>query len=355
MKTRLGKIAQLPKSIRDDLNHRIENGKQGTELLEWLNGLPETKEIIAQKFDNQPITRCNLSDWRHGGFLDWRADQNREARIQRISESGESLQKAEAGDLFENFARITVAEMMDDLDALQKCRGQKRAQNLHNLVRDLARLQNAYNRSRWAALAWTKYNDTLPTEPETKNPKPETVSELDLSAIASATAETPNAKLVTPLTTTALVPDCAESKTVPPDDSEPKPDGNGMYVIHFTNCDCDEPCPKCHAPDSNYPLEEAIRDRQYYRKYGRFPCDRRGKARALINVACDCSCDRCDINTPPAFPHDPMPRHEPKPSDENPSAIAAPQPQIQPLNAHTDFLRRMALLKTATLANPPRT
>src|SRR4051812_33273533 len=116
MKTRNGKIAQLPKPIRDDLNHRLENGKQGKELLEWLNSLPETKDLIAQKFDNQPITPSNLSDWRHGGFLDWRADQLREARVKRICETGGNLEKAEAGDLFENFARITIAEMMVDLD-----------------------------------------------------------------------------------------------------------------------------------------------------------------------------------------------------------------------------------------------
>src|SRR3954463_11051197 len=115
MKTRLGKIAKLPKPIRDDLNHRLENGKQSPELLEWLNSLPETKELITQKFDNQPITKSNLSDWRHGGFQDWRADQLREARIQRICETGGTLEQAETGDLFEHFARITVAEMMVDL------------------------------------------------------------------------------------------------------------------------------------------------------------------------------------------------------------------------------------------------
>jgi hypothetical protein len=33
MKTRTGKIARLPKPIRDELNHRLENGAAAPELL----------------------------------------------------------------------------------------------------------------------------------------------------------------------------------------------------------------------------------------------------------------------------------------------------------------------------------
>ena len=287
MKTRIGKIAQLPKSIRDDLNHRLENGKQGRELLEWLNSLPETKELITQKFDNQPVTASNLSDWRHGGFQDWRADQIREARIQRICETGSSLEQAEAGDLFENFARITIAEMMVNLDAVQKLRGEKRDQKMKHLVRDLARLQNAYNHSRRTDLAWTKYNDT--NNSGTGVPPVRSNEPSDLTPPTSPLSP-PNATSSPPA---PLVPDCAKSQAVDPNDPEPKPDGNGMYVLHFTNCNCHEPCPTCHAPDSDYPLDDATRDHRYYRKYFRYPKDRHGKQRFLINVICDCACQRC--------------------------------------------------------------
>ena len=356
MITRTGKIAQLPKSIRDDLNHCLENGKQGPELLEWLNALPETKHVLAEKFDNQPITKSNLSDWRQGGFLEWQQDQAREARIQRISESGESLQQAETGDLFENFARIAVAELMADLDGLQKLGGEQRTQYLHNLVRDLARLQNAYNRSRWSALAWTKYNDT----PGSASPSARTVPP----------ARCPDPKLETSM---AVVPNRAESQAVAPDDSEPKPDGNGMYVLHFTNCDCDEPCPKCHAPDSDYPLDEALPDYQFKKKHFRNPRDRHGKERFLINVACDCFCDRCaeKINgvrpspaaaTSPAKPAanlPPLTSEKPLTSENrcardghtleqppvSPTIPISPISPI-PLDPHADFLRKMAHLKS---------
>ncbi len=43
-----GKIARLPKSIRDDLGRRIENGEQGKDVVEWLNGLPAVQDVLKE-------------------------------------------------------------------------------------------------------------------------------------------------------------------------------------------------------------------------------------------------------------------------------------------------------------------
>ena len=375
MTTRTGKIAQLPKSVRDDLNRRLENGKQSPELLAWLNSLPETQELLTQKFENQPITRSNLSDWRQGGFAEWRADQLREARIQRICETGRNLERAENGDLFENFARITLAEMTVDLDAAQKLRGERRIDRMNHLVRNLSRLQNAYNRSRWADLAWTKYNDgfdsgtgtcraealakanppvrtsvpsalaTHNSPPTTSNAQPETAG----VPPAHSSALTPRPS---PLNPSSVVPDRAPSQALPPDEGEPKPDGNGMYVLHFTKCNCHEPCPTCHAPDSDYPLEDAIRDHRYYRKYFHYPRDRHGKQRFLINVICDCPCTRCADAEPgmAALPRCPIIHHEHPASDEKlpPPNSTPPPPTVNPSIHLTDFSRRLARLQTSS-------
>ena len=67
MKTRTGKIARLPKVIREELNVRLENGESGKELLAWLNGLPEVQKVIAEQFGGKVVRKQNLSDWRQGG------------------------------------------------------------------------------------------------------------------------------------------------------------------------------------------------------------------------------------------------------------------------------------------------
>ncbi len=160
MKTRTGKIAQLPKPIRDDLNQRLQNGKQGPELLKWLNSLPETQDLLTEKYDHQPINRQNLSEWRHGGYEDWLRHQDREYRIQRIAEEGSDLQDREGqDDIFENTARIAIAELMTDIDDLHQLKGEQRWNRLRTFTRELCRMQNAYNRSRREELAWTKWTD----------------------------------------------------------------------------------------------------------------------------------------------------------------------------------------------------
>src|SRR5437868_4261034 len=101
MVTRHGKIARLPSDVREELNRRLYNGALGPELLAWLNQLPAVKEVLARFFDDAPVNPQNLSDWRHGGYEDWLRHQERELRIQRITEEGIHLEQREKrGDLF---------------------------------------------------------------------------------------------------------------------------------------------------------------------------------------------------------------------------------------------------------------
>jgi len=81
--TRTGKIARLPREIRDQLNQRLNDGQPGRRLVTWLNSLPEVQQVLAANFDGRPLTEQNLSEWKAGGYLDWQArletlDQSRE-------------------------------------------------------------------------------------------------------------------------------------------------------------------------------------------------------------------------------------------------------------------------------------
>ena len=69
--TRNGKIAHLPLTLRNELNHRLDNGIPGRELILWLNADPEVQRILAQYFRGRRITQQNLSEWRCGGYQDW--------------------------------------------------------------------------------------------------------------------------------------------------------------------------------------------------------------------------------------------------------------------------------------------
>jgi hypothetical protein len=68
---RRGKIARLPRDIRDQLNTRLDDAQEADDILPWLNSLPKVQEVIAKLFNGVPVSPQNLSAWRQGGFQEW--------------------------------------------------------------------------------------------------------------------------------------------------------------------------------------------------------------------------------------------------------------------------------------------
>ena len=63
---RRGKIAALPKDIRDEVNHRIEDGHTYPDIILWLN-----------EKGHPGFLECNFSRWKDGGYRDWLTAQER--------------------------------------------------------------------------------------------------------------------------------------------------------------------------------------------------------------------------------------------------------------------------------------
>jgi hypothetical protein len=89
--TRNGKIARLPKAVRDELNRRLSDGEPGKELVKWLNSVPEVEKVLALEFDGHPMREQNLSEWRKGGYRDWLAEQEARAMLSEMVAEGEAL------------------------------------------------------------------------------------------------------------------------------------------------------------------------------------------------------------------------------------------------------------------------
>ncbi len=89
--TRLGKIARLPKKIRDRLNQQILDGVPGKDLVRWLNGMNEVVDILVEHFNATRVTEQNLSEWKQGGYLDWLKQQERREWVRRLSDEAEDV------------------------------------------------------------------------------------------------------------------------------------------------------------------------------------------------------------------------------------------------------------------------
>jgi hypothetical protein len=73
---RIGKIARLPRPVRNELNRRLDNGEFCAAIVERLNGLDEVQRALGIAHGGRPITEQNLSDWRNNGFQDWKRNQD---------------------------------------------------------------------------------------------------------------------------------------------------------------------------------------------------------------------------------------------------------------------------------------
>lgn len=118
------KIGRLPFAVRNELNERIRDGAQGAELLDWLNGLKETKKVLREMGSASgraasaaAINAQNLTDWRSSGYKDWLDDQKDADRIRRLAEVSQTIATAAGGNAAGVACNIATAKIMDALEA----------------------------------------------------------------------------------------------------------------------------------------------------------------------------------------------------------------------------------------------
>ena len=142
------KIGRLPFAVRNELNERIRDGAQGAELLDWLNGLKETKRILRET-KSGPVNAQNLTDWRSSGYRDWLDDQDRADRIRRLAEVSQTLATAAGGNAAGVGCNIATAKIMDILEAADE-------DQVADLAKALDHLRSYENAAQKVALAEEK-------------------------------------------------------------------------------------------------------------------------------------------------------------------------------------------------------
>jgi hypothetical protein len=78
-----GKISRLPREIREQVNERLDAGEPGKRLVVWLNELPAVRALLAAEFDGAAINEQNLTNWKQGGFREWRMEREVQAFTQQ--------------------------------------------------------------------------------------------------------------------------------------------------------------------------------------------------------------------------------------------------------------------------------
>jgi hypothetical protein len=106
---RNGKIARLPRDIREELNRRLQDAEPGGTLLPWLNALPAVQAVLAREFGGVPVSKQNLSEWRTAGFVEWQARQETLAQARELAADATELAAATDGRLTDHLATVLAA------------------------------------------------------------------------------------------------------------------------------------------------------------------------------------------------------------------------------------------------------
>ena len=142
------KIGRLPFAVRNELNERIRDGAQGSDLLDWLNSLKETKKVLRE-MGSDAVNAQNLTDWRSTGYKDWLDDQADADRFRRLAEVSHTLATAAGGSAAGVACNIATAKIMDALEGADE-------DKIADLTRALAALRSGENAAQKVALAEEK-------------------------------------------------------------------------------------------------------------------------------------------------------------------------------------------------------
>src|SRR5271155_4441857 len=107
--SRVGKIARLPEAIREELNRRLAEGQPGSKLLPWLEALPAAREVMAEQYGGAAVTKQNLSEWRKGGFADWRFERDLMAKARELPREADELAGMVDGPITERLGTVVAA------------------------------------------------------------------------------------------------------------------------------------------------------------------------------------------------------------------------------------------------------
>ncbi len=144
--TRTGKIARLPRTIREELNLRLDNGEVGKSLVAWLNEQDDVQAVLAKYFAGNPVTEQNLSEWRQGGFQDWLREQSTRTWIRSLADRTKNIRddvgQIPVSDWLSAPLAVILGRTLEHLDVAPTGDPEFR-QELLALIRGLAQLRRS--------------------------------------------------------------------------------------------------------------------------------------------------------------------------------------------------------------------
>jgi hypothetical protein len=154
--SRNGKIARLSYETREGLNRRLQDGEGGAAVLDWLNDLPEVREIVREQFGGVPVSKQNLSEWRAGGYQEWLRREESLGTVRELMERAEGVNTAANEEDLGDWLSVALSvELVKTTEALlaEKMDARERWKLLREILPHLAMLRREDHRGRRVQMA----------------------------------------------------------------------------------------------------------------------------------------------------------------------------------------------------------
>lgn len=140
---RIGKIARLPREVREELNNRLYDGESGVALVEWLNSRTEVQEMMAREFEGQPVNEQNLSAWRRGGYEVWLRRVEAMDLARDMAENADEMAALPGSDkLLDHLSTLMAIELTRQLRAASAIEDEElRCKTVLRIARELSKLR----------------------------------------------------------------------------------------------------------------------------------------------------------------------------------------------------------------------
>ena len=158
--TRNGKIARLPREIRNQLNQRLRDGEMAIQLVEWLNSLPEVQAVLAAQFEGRAINEQNVSEWRAGGYRDWERQQEARGCLQELAGRTEGWEEEiKSEEISQRLTMVLAVELARASQALleQELPPAERWKQLRELLREVQGLRGEDRRGKWLGMQCSRW------------------------------------------------------------------------------------------------------------------------------------------------------------------------------------------------------
>ncbi len=114
--SRQGKIARLPAVLRLEVNLKLLDGQGAPQIVPWLNSQAEAIAIWEELFEGMPCSPQNLSEWKLGGYKEWRKRRERLEDLKELSSYAVGIVKAANGTLSDAAAAIAAGHIVETME-----------------------------------------------------------------------------------------------------------------------------------------------------------------------------------------------------------------------------------------------